>query len=237
MRMIYAFDGHEIDTAVFEVRRKGRPLSAEPLVFNLLRHLVENRDRVVSKDELIEVVWSGRFISDAALSTAVKSARRLVGDDGRAQNVIRTAHGRGFRFVAEVAPRTPAQAIEAAADDEASPDAAPSSPPPGSAPTVVVAPFTLDAPMDDCPVLPAALAHDVIQALSRLRWLRVVPRGSAFRLAGAEDPLGAAATRLNADYVLFGSMSPSGRGFDLRLELVIVSERRCLLYTSPSPRD
>uniref|UniRef100_UPI002C465AA0 LysR family transcriptional regulator n=1 Tax=Amaricoccus sp. TaxID=1872485 RepID=UPI002C465AA0 len=77
----------------------GTPVRIEPKVLDLILHLIDARDRVVSKDELVEVVWQGRIISDAAISSAVSAARRALGDDGHEQRYIRTAHGRGFRFV------------------------------------------------------------------------------------------------------------------------------------------
>src|SRR5262245_34849523 len=100
--MIYQFGAFELDVATIELRANGTLHSLEPQVFALLALLVENRDRVVAKDELIEKVWDGRIVSDAAISSRVKSARQALGDDGRAQRFIRTIHGRGFRFVAEV---------------------------------------------------------------------------------------------------------------------------------------
>ncbi len=100
--MIYRFGEFELDTAKIELRANGSPVAVEPQVFALLRLLVENRDRALTKEEIIEQVWDGRFISDAALSSRIKSARQAVGDDGRAQNFIRTLHGVGFRFVADV---------------------------------------------------------------------------------------------------------------------------------------
>jgi hypothetical protein len=83
----------------------------EPQVFDVLRHLVEHRERLVSTDELLDQVWGHRFVTPAAVSSRIKTARQLVGDDGASQRVIRTVRGRGFRFVADVdvagAPATP----------------------------------------------------------------------------------------------------------------------------------
>jgi DNA-binding winged helix-turn-helix (wHTH) protein/tetratricopeptide (TPR) repeat protein len=100
--MIFRFGEHEIDTDVFEVRRLGRPVPVEPQVFDVLAYLVTHRDHVVGKEELLDQVWGDRFVSESALTSRVKSARRAVGDDGTAQRVIRTIHGRGYRFVAPV---------------------------------------------------------------------------------------------------------------------------------------
>ncbi|MEM6899073.1 MAG: winged helix-turn-helix domain-containing protein [Pseudomonadota bacterium] len=100
--MKYHFNDIELDIDQREVRSAEARLQIEPKAFDVLHHLLLNRDRVVSKDELVNVVWNGRFISDSAVSTAIKSVRQVVGDNGRAQKVVRTVHGHGFRFVAEV---------------------------------------------------------------------------------------------------------------------------------------
>jgi pimeloyl-ACP methyl ester carboxylesterase/DNA-binding winged helix-turn-helix (wHTH) protein len=117
--MIHRFDQFEVDTALFQLRRSGAPVAMEPKAFDLLRVLIENCDRVLSKDELIERVWGGRIISDSTLSTAVKQARSAVGDDGKQQRWIQTSHGRGFRFIGQ------AEACAEAADRsaEVAPDA------------------------------------------------------------------------------------------------------------------
>ncbi len=99
--MIYLFGEFEIDTSRFELRQSGVSRSVEPKVFDLLICLIEHRDRVLSREELIERVWDGRIVSDSTLSTAVKQARTALGDDGKAQRWIQTSHGRGFRFVGE----------------------------------------------------------------------------------------------------------------------------------------
>ncbi|WP_299615908.1 alpha/beta fold hydrolase [Pelagibius sp.] len=100
--MIYGFGSYRLDTDRLELWQGEKVVAVEPQVFHLLQHLVENRERVVSKDELIEQVWDGRIVSDATLSSRINAARRAVGDSGAKQAVIRTAVRRGFRFVAEV---------------------------------------------------------------------------------------------------------------------------------------
>src|SRR5262245_54128754 len=95
----FRFAEFEIDLEQQELRRSGQVIAIEPQVFDLLVYLVSNRHRIVSKDELIEAVWQGRIISDAALSSRVSAARRAIGDNGEDQRLIRTLHKRGFRFV------------------------------------------------------------------------------------------------------------------------------------------
>lgn len=121
--MIYRFGEYTLDTQAYELRRAGSIIAVEPQVFNVLQYLLQNRDRVVSKDELIESVWQGRIVSDGALSSRIKSARDAVGDSGEAQAVIKTLPRRGFRFVAPVeetaaAEPTPGNPQSAAARQE-----------------------------------------------------------------------------------------------------------------------
>ena len=98
--MLFAFDDAELNTALFELRRNGTRVPMEPQAFDVLVYLVRHRDRVVSKDELMYQVWGGRFVTETAVTSRIKQIRRAVGDDGESQRVIRTLHGRGYRFVA-----------------------------------------------------------------------------------------------------------------------------------------
>lgn len=100
--MIYRFGQYSLDPQRYELRRGEEVVKVEPQVFGLLAHLIENRERVVSKDDLIEAVWGGRIVSDATISSRISAARQAVGDTGDAQATIRTAPRRGFRFVADV---------------------------------------------------------------------------------------------------------------------------------------
>src|SRR5262245_48595316 len=88
--LILRFDAYEVDLAQQELRRGGTVVPIEPQVFDVLAYLVQNRGRIVSKDELLETVWHGRIVSDAALTSRISAARRAIGDDGAAQTYIRT---------------------------------------------------------------------------------------------------------------------------------------------------
>lgn len=101
--MILRFEDCELDTGRYELRRGGEAVPVEPQVFDLLRILIENRDRIVTKDELFAEVWEGRIVSDATLNSRINAARKAIGDNGTDQRLIRTAPRRGFRFVGEVA--------------------------------------------------------------------------------------------------------------------------------------
>lgn len=100
--MIYVFGDCELDLTRFELRRAGAVEPVEPQVFDVLAVLLRERDRVVSKDDLLDAVWGNRFVSESALTSRIKAARRAIADDGHAQRLIRTVHGRGYQFVGEV---------------------------------------------------------------------------------------------------------------------------------------
>ena len=102
--MRYQFDEFTLDTERFELTRAGAALHAEPQVIELLALLVEQRERMVTKEEINDKVWRGRVVSDAALSSRIKMLRQLLDDDGQAQRYIRTIHKRGFRFVGQLRP-------------------------------------------------------------------------------------------------------------------------------------
>ena len=97
-RVIFRFDDHMLDIARRELRRGAEPVTLEPQVFDLLVYLVRNRGQVVTKDDLIDSVWSGRIVSDSALTTRLNAARRAVNDSGAEQRVIRTVPSRGGAF-------------------------------------------------------------------------------------------------------------------------------------------
>ncbi|MGH8880771.1 MAG: winged helix-turn-helix domain-containing protein, partial [Stackebrandtia sp.] len=100
--MIYVFGDCELDLGRYELRRGGAVRPVEPQVFDVLVLLLRERKRVVPKEELLDAVWGSRFVGESALTSRVKAARRAIGDDGRTQGLIRTVHGRGYQFVAEV---------------------------------------------------------------------------------------------------------------------------------------
>ena len=119
--MRYGFAGLTLDTDRFALRRGDEVVHVEPQVFDVLAYLVEHRDVVVTKTELLDAVWGDRFVSESALTSRIKAARHAVGDDGTAQSVIRTIHGRGYQFVADVAV-SPAAAAPTRAHPSSPPD-------------------------------------------------------------------------------------------------------------------
>jgi DNA-binding winged helix-turn-helix (wHTH) protein len=114
--MIYRFGPYELDTAKVELRAGVEIRPVEPQVFALLALLLENRERLVSKDEIIEKVWDGRVVSEGAVASRIKSARRALGDDGKSQRWIKTIHGQGFRFVADATMSRPGRHDPAGGD-------------------------------------------------------------------------------------------------------------------------
>src|SRR5262245_1836592 len=123
--MRFTINGCSIETGSYEVRRNGAVVPFEPHVFVLLIYLLEHRDRVITKDEIIEHIWNGRCVSDAALSSRIKAVRQAIGDDGASQTCIRTIHRRGFRVVAPVTFDDAAAARLSPSDGPGTPDRTP----------------------------------------------------------------------------------------------------------------
>ena len=118
---MWRFDGFVLDTQRYELRHGDEVVRVEPQVFDVLTQLVSNRERCVTKEELFDAVWGGRFVGEAALTSRIKAARRALGDDGESQRFIRTVRGRGYQFVATVADDTPATPEEPEPPDEPPP--------------------------------------------------------------------------------------------------------------------
>jgi TolB-like protein/tetratricopeptide (TPR) repeat protein len=213
--MIYRFAHYELDVDRVELRRAGVRLSVEPQVFAMLRLLIENRDRVVTKDEIVEKVWNGRFVSDSAVSSRVKSARQAIGDDGRAQTLIRTVHGIGFSFVADVAEIGPPSASVSSAECELDVGDTVKH----ARPSIAVIPFSLVGATQPAFPIAEALPHDLITELSRLHWLFVIARGSSFRFKSKDLSLDDVRQRINVRYCLTGNVEVSGTMMVVSVEL------------------
>ena len=218
--MIYRFEDFELDQARFELRRGGQTLPSEPQVLSLLLLLAQNHDRLVSKDEIIDKIWDGRAVSDSALSSRIKSARKLLDDDGRAQRLIRTVHGVGFRFAAtpdiQLADAPLAVVTEIV---DAVPEAPPAAPVSGGKPAIAVLPFRLIGIAGEYAPLADALPHELITSLSRLRWLFVIARGSTFRFRSSEPDVRRIGEVLGVGYVLSGAVEIIGTRLQVTVEL------------------
>lgn len=205
--MIYRFDDFQIDEARFELSRDGIVRAVEPLVFDLIRYLVGNPNRVISRDEIIDAVWKGRIVSDATISGCVKSARRALDDSGDGQYFIKTVRGRGFQFtaaVAEVDPSKPAS-VTAANGKEAGRGPVDRAADRLERPMVAVLPFNnLSADFDE--YFADGLTEDIITNLSRFRELLVIARTSTFQFKGQSVDLARLRDELNANFVVEGSV-------------------------------
>jgi len=241
----YLFAEFEIDLGQQELRRLGQAVHIEPQVFDLIVHLVRNRDRIVSKDELIETIWNGRIISEAALSSRINGARRALGDNGSDQAMIRTLHKRGFRFVGDV------EAIEAPMTDATArpvPDA------PGrvagrvsvasevsrlgdvvsetvkaeavTRSSIAVIPFgnMSDDPEND--YFSYGLTEDIIRLLARNRWLSVISRHSTIAFQGRVVDAREIGELLGVRYVMVGSVRKNRDAVRITAELVRAADRQ-----------
>ena len=224
--MIFRFGRYRLNTQLLELLHDGTPVPIEPQVFDLLRLLIENRDRIVSKDEVIEVVWDGRIISDATLSSRVNALRRAVGDDGSRQEVIRTLPRRGFRFVQsvnfedeeslnltdDVADRiveNEERSIGVARDKQQS-----------DKPSIAVLPFENISGDPDQEYFSDGVTEDVLTALSRIRWFFVTARNSSFSYKGTSPDIRRVASELGVRYVVEGSVRRSGNRVRVSAQLV-----------------
>ena len=222
--MIYRFGDFELDLAKVELRAQGAVCPLEPQVFALLALLVENRERLVSRDEIIEKVWDGRIVSDAAVASRIKSARRALGDDGKAQRFIKTKHRQGFRFVAEVRAVRGAGTIGAASegqDDAGRAEQAAARPQaPVSRPSIAVLPFRLVGDAGPFAAVADALPDELIIDLARVRWLFVTARGSSFRLRASDTDMSEIGRLLGVRYCISGTVELAHRRLGVAVELV-----------------
>ena len=101
-KLIYQFNKITLDTAQYRLSLAGKLISVEPQVFDLLAYLIKRKERVVTRGELLENLWQGKVVTDSALGTRLRDARKAVGDSGNRQEIIKTIHGRGYQFVGTV---------------------------------------------------------------------------------------------------------------------------------------
>ncbi len=216
--VIYRFAEFELDLARVELRAQGAVRALEPQVFALLALLIENRDRLVSRDEIFEKVWDGRVVSDAALASRIKSARQALGDDGKSQRFIRTAAWPGLAFRRRRAGRAGRHGRSRGRRT----DARAARPPVSTLakPSIAVLPFRLVGDAGPYAAIAEALPDELIIDLARLRWLFVTARGSSFRLRAADADMGDIGRLLGVRYALAGSVEVRGRNFSVSVELV-----------------
>lgn len=226
--MQYRFSECEIDTDLQELRVDGQIRPIEPQVFSLLAYLIENRNHVVSKDDLIDAVWAGRIVSDAALSSRISAARQAVGDNGQAQAVIRTVARRGFRFVASLddsggTAQTGAASASSGADPapgQSGEDPADWSAPASQKPKLAVLPFDNISGDPDQAYLVDGITEDIITVLAKYRWLLVLARNATIAFRNRRLPARQIAEELNADYLVDGSVQRAGDLIRINVQLI-----------------
>jgi TolB-like protein len=203
----FLFGDYILDTNRRELCRRSQPIAVEPQVFDLLVYLIEHRDRVVSKDDLIDAVWAGRIVSDSTLTSRINAARKAIGDSGEKQELIRTIARKGLRFVGEARLTD----IELADPGALSPDqirepltAA------SDRPAIAVLPFTNMSGDPEQEYFSDGISEDIITALSKLRWFFVIARNSSFIYKGKAVHLKQVAEELGVDYVIEGSVRKAG---------------------------
>jgi TolB-like protein/DNA-binding SARP family transcriptional activator len=217
--MVYRFAAFELDMGRFELRKDGAPVAVEPQVFSLLALLVTNRERMVPKEEIHERIWSGRIVSEAALSSRIRSVRQAIDDDGDAQRLIRTVHGKGFRFVGQViggagAPISPEQPNPKPALAETA-----AAGPDQTRPVVAVLPFASLSDDPEQEYFSDAITSDIIANLSKHRWLDMIARNRTLGYKGKPVDIAQLARELGIMYVVEGSVRRSGNRIRVSAQL------------------
>jgi TolB-like protein/tetratricopeptide (TPR) repeat protein len=200
-KLLYLFENYVLDRARRELRRGGDLVPIEPQVFDLLHYLIEQRDRVVSRDDLIAAVWGGRIVSESALSTQIGAARNTVGDSGEEQRLIRTFPRKGVRFIGTVREEMLPPPLPLSATDALTlPDK----------PSIAVLPFTNMSGDPEQDYFAEGMAEEIITALSRCNWLFVIARNSSFTYRGKNVDIRQVGRELGVRYVVQGSVRRSG---------------------------
>ena len=200
----FLFADHALDTERRELHRGEASVDVEPQVFDLLVYLIENRERVVSKDDLIAGVWGGRIVSDSTLTSRINAVRRAIGDSGEEQKLIRTIARKGLRFVADVQLR-------------------PAPPPQPDRPAIAVLPFLNISGDPEQEYFSDGITEDIITALSKLRWFFVIARNSSFIYKGKAVHMNQVAEELGVGYVVEGSVRKGGDRVRITAQLNQVS--------------
>jgi TolB-like protein len=203
--LLYLFADCAFDTDRRELRRGAELISVEPQVFDLLEYLIRNRDRVVSRDDLVTSIWHGRIVSESALATRINAARSAVGDNGDQQRLIKTLPRKGIRFVGAVqedqkAQQATAPGVEAGPPTLALPDK----------PSIAVLPFTNISGDSEQEYFADGVAQEIITALSRSTWLFVIAWNSSFTYKGKGVDIRQVGRELGVRYLMEGSVRRSG---------------------------
>jgi TolB-like protein len=203
----FIFADHTLDIDLRELRRGATPIPVEPQVFDLLTYLVENRDRVVTKDDLLGAIWGGRIVADSTLASRINAARKAVGDSGEEQKLIRTVARRGVRFIGDVELR-PADAKRAQENKTpgSSEYSARANFPQSERRGIAVLPFVNMSGEADQDYFSDGISEDIITALSKLRWFFVIARNSSFTYKGKSVHITQIGEELGVGYIVEGSV-------------------------------
>ncbi|WP_085933534.1 winged helix-turn-helix domain-containing tetratricopeptide repeat protein [Enhydrobacter aerosaccus] len=200
--MIYRFENFTLDASKRELRKDGNLVALEPQVFDVLKFLLDARDRVVSRDDLLKGVWHGRLVSEATLSSRLNAARTAIGDTGAQQRLIRTLPRKGIRFVGAV-QETANSGQQSAVGSAIAPIAWRED---SRLPAVAVLPFTNMSGDPEQDYFADGMAEEIITALSRISGLSVMARNSSFIYKGKPTDIRQVGQELGVGYVLAGSV-------------------------------
>jgi TolB-like protein len=203
--MIFSFGRYRLDIERRELRHGGAAVHVEPQVFDLLVYLLEHRDRVVTKDDLIGSVWGNRIISESTLTSRINAARNAIGDTGKGKTLIRAVPRKGFRFVGDVQAQV---AVSIATGPAMA--GGPESDGPAERRAIAVLPFTNMSGDRQQEYFSDGISEDIISALSKQRWFFVIARNSSFLYKGKSVDIKDVAEELGVRYVIEGSVRKSG---------------------------
>ncbi|KYH03313.1 winged helix-turn-helix domain-containing tetratricopeptide repeat protein [Bradyrhizobium sp. DOA1] len=197
--MLYCFGNHALDTDRRELRRDGELVAIAPQVFDILAFLIRNRERVITKDDLIAGIWGGRIVSESALTTRLNGARKAIGDNGEEQRLIKTLPRKGLRFVGHVREEAPATSSP-------SKDTMAANLSLGDQPSIVVLPFAnlSGDPLQD--YFTDGIVEDITTELSRFSELFVIARNTSFTYKGQAVDVRTVGRDLGVRYALEGSV-------------------------------
>jgi adenylate cyclase len=213
--MRYLFEDYALDTGRRELCRRAEIVRLEPQAFDLLEYLIRNRDRVVSRDDLIASIWGGRIVSDSAMTTRINAARCAVGDTGKAQRLIKTVPRKGIRFVGTVREEASGSlwsdvSLRPATACLALPDK----------PSIAVLAFTNMSGDPDQEYFSDGITEDIITGLSRFSGLFVIARNSSFQYKGRSPDIRQVGRELGVRYVLEGSVRRAGDRVRIGAQLI-----------------
>jgi TolB-like protein len=213
----YLFEEYAFDTDRRELHRGADVVPVAPQVFDLLDYLIRNRERVVSKDDLINAIWNGRIVSDAALTTRLNAARSAIGDSGEEQRLIKTLPRKGFRFVGPVREAQGGTG-PAVADNTVEPEKPTLTLP--DKPSIAVLPFTNLSSDPEQEYFADGMVEDIITALSRFKALFVIARNSSFVYKGRAVDVKQIGRELGVRYVLEGGVRKAANRVRITGQLV-----------------